>query len=599
MGRIHAMTEQQQKSLFSELKRRNVIRVSVAYLLIAWILLQIADVLFPALSLPGWTIRLVAGLLILGFPLSIFFTWAFELTPEGIKREKDVERSAASINAKARRLNVATLSAAIVAVGLFALDRFVPQESHVSEPLPQSVEQTPAETPSPDSKAIAVLPFVNVSADEEQEYFSDGLTEELLNVLARGNDLRVIGRTSSFLFKGRNEDLREIGRQLNVSHLLEGSVRRAGDDVRITVQLIDSSSGTQIWSNTFDRTLEDIFAVQTEIANSIAVAMEIELLGNSQTLSVEHSAAAYDLYLKGLRARHLPGPENMPEARELFSQAVELDPELAVAWTQLARVTGALTEAGALPTAEGVGLAKEALERALELDPMSASAHATRGNFRISFDLNWQGAEAAFEQALEIDPNNADALSGASHLAMAFGNFEAARSYNERSIEIDPLNIRGLHTRAFIHYLAREPEAAEDALNEALDFAGGNYTFAHTILTLVLLEQGKPEEAVKAADQELGEPFRLAAQSLSYFAAGMETESEAALRQLVEKYGDRLAVPIAGGYAYRGDTDNAMKWFNRAYAQGDPQLAMSRVHPVNDHIKDDPRFQVFLEKLGL
>ena len=578
----------------NELKRRNVIRVAIAYVLVAWVLLQVADVLFPSLGLPEWTTRLVAGLLILGFPLALFFAWAFELTPDGLKRDKDTKRSDATATASARRLNIATIAVAIVAVGLFALDRFVWQaESQSEQPQPTT------SAPRTDLKSIAVLPFVNMSSDEEQEYFSDGLTEELLNVLARGKEMRVIGRTSSFQFKGKNEDLREIGQKLNVSHLLEGSVRRSGDKVRITAQLVDSGSGTHLWSRTFDRTLDDIFDVQDEIANAVANALQVELLGHGQALTMRHNAEAYDLYLRGLRARHLPGPESMQEALEHFKQSLELDPELAVAWQQLAGVYSALTIAGALPTSEGVPLAKDAVQRALELDSALAGAHAAQGAIRSYFDLDWQGAEQSYARALEIDPNNAGALDGAGSLAAALGNHAVAVNYNRRSIQVDPLNIRALHNRAFINYLGRDFETAETALRDALEFAGGNYMYAHTVLSLILVAQGRLDEALAAAEKEIGEPWRLSSQMVVYHALGREEESEAALQQLIEQYSDRLAVPIAGCYAFRGDADKAMEWFNRAYDQGDPQLSVSRVHPVHDKIQGDARFKELLRKLDL
>ena len=581
-------------SFFKELKRRNVFRVAIAYVLVAWVLLQIADVLFPALGLPEWTIRLVAGLLILGFPLSVFFAWAFELTPEGLKRDEEVNRSDSVTKAGAQRLNVATIVVAIVAVGLFAADRFVWQ----SEDEPDAPQPT-ASAPPDESRSIAVLPFVNMSADEEQEYFSDGLTEELLNVLARGKEMRVIGRTSSFQFKGKNEDLREIGRKLNVSHILEGSVRRAGDTVRITAQLIDSSDGAHLWSSTFDRTLDDIFAVQDEIANAVFAALQVELLGVAETPGSPRNAEAYDLYLKGLRARHLPGPANMQEARKLLERSLELDPALAVAWQHLAAVYSSMTVAGVLPTSEGIQLAKDAVNRALELDPNSTGAYAVLGFIRTNFDRDWEGAEAAYARALEIDPNNAHALNGAGGLAAALGNHAAAMNYNARSIAVDPLNVRALHNRGFTHYLGRDFDAAEDALLEAIEFAGGNYIYAHTILSLILLEQGRLEEALEASEKELGEPWRLITQSLVYHALGREEESETALQAFIDKYSDRVAVPIGGTYAFRGDADKAMEWFNRAYAQNDPQLTLMGVHPVHDKIQDDPRFQELLRKLNL
>ncbi len=588
------MPAEDKPSLLDELRRRNVIRVAIAYVLVAWVLLQIADVLFPALGLPEWTIRLVTGLLILGFPLALFFAWAFELTPEGLKRDRDVIRDTAAAGAAARRLNIATIAVAVVAVGLFALDRLIWQAGS-----PTEVSQPAASAPASDSKSIAVLPFVNMSPDEEQEYFSDGLTEELLNALSRGKEMRVIGRTSSFQFKGKNEDLREIGRKLNASHILEGSVRRAGVNVRISAQLIDAGSGTNLWSRTFNRTLDDIFAVQEEIANAVANSLQVQLFGASKSPVSPRNAEAYDLYLKGLSARRRPEPENLQKAREHFERSVELDPEFALSWQQLAVSYGAMTVAGILPTDEGKRLAKDAVNRALALAPDMASAHYTLGSFRANFDQDWGGAQDAFARALEIEPNHANALSSASILAAALGDHAAALDYSARSIEIDPLNRRARHNKAFILYIGRDFQAAEAAMLDAIEFAGGNYTYAYTVLSLILLRQERLEEALVASEKELGEPWRLAAQSIIYHALGRDGESDVALQQLIDKYSDRIAAPIAGCYAFRGDADNAMEWFDRAYAQGDPQLMLTAVHPVNDNLQGDPKFRDFLRKLDL
>ena len=438
-----------------------------------------------------------------------------------------------------------------------------------------------------------------MSADEEQEYFSDGLTEELLNVLARGKQMRVIGRTSSFQFKGKNEDLREIGRKLSVSHILEGSVRKAGDKVRITAQLIDSIDGGHLWSQTFDRTLDDVFAVQDEIANAVVGALQVELLGGTQTAASLRNAEAYDLYLKGLRARHLPGPANMQKALGHFEQSLEIDPDLAVSWQQLAGLYSNMTVAGVLPTAEGIRLAKDAVNRALELDPMLAGSHEALGFIRTNFDWDWEGAEEAYARALEIDPNNANALTGASLLAAARGKHAAAVEYNARSIEVDPLNLRARHNKAFIHYLGHDFESAETAMLDAIEFAGGPYISSYTVLSLILVAQEKFDEALEVSEKELGEPWRWASLSLAYGALGKDEESDVLFQQLIDKYSDRLAVPIAGGYAFKGDADKAMEWFNRAYEQNDPQLAYTLVHPINDKMHDDPRFQELLRKLDL
>ena len=586
------MSAEQKPTLFQELRRRNVLRVAVAYILAAWVILQVADVLFPMLQLPDWSSRLVAGLLILGFPLAVFFAWAFELTPDGIRRDGDVVRS--EPRTTSRRLDIATIAVAVVAVGLFLADRFVAS----TLPLPER-PSAPNSSLATERKSIVVLPFVNVSSDEEQEYFSDGLTEEVLNVLAQGREMRVIGRTSSFQFKGRNTDLRDIGRQLSVSHILEGSVRKSGDTVRISAQLADSADGSQLWSQTYERKLSDVFAVQNEIAIAVAEALQVELLGTGPAIHTRRNAEAYDLYLRGLRVKQNLNPDSIREAVDHFKRSVELDPEAAEAWQQLASSYTYMAVAGLVSTDEGIRLSNEAIDRALELDPTSSNNYFVLGNIRMNLQQDWTSAEDAFNRALELGPNNANAISGAGYLAMALGNLSDAMEFNARSISIDPLNLRSLHNRAFYLYLGREYEAAETAILDAIEFSGGNYIFANTVLSLTLLAQGRYDEALEASENELGEPWRLAVQSAIYHALERFDESEATLQRLIDGYSDRLAVPIGGTYAHRGDLDNAMKWLNRAYAQNDPQLMMARVHPMHDNLQGDPRFTEMLQKLGL
>jgi TolB-like protein len=258
-------------AIFDELRRRNVFRVAAAYLVISWLLMQVADTLAPALHLPESVNSAVLFFLILGFPLALFFAWAFELTPEGLKREKDVEREHSITRLTGRKLDRFIIICLAAALGYFAYDRFVspaPGRGETSESSPHDIVASKAPRQS-----IAVLPFVNMSGDPDNEYFSDGLSEEILNLLARIPDLKVIGRTSSFAFKGKNEDLRAIGEALDVVTVLEGSVRKSGDRVRITAQLIDVADGSHIWSDTYDRTMVDIFAIQDDVAGAIKEAL--------------------------------------------------------------------------------------------------------------------------------------------------------------------------------------------------------------------------------------------------------------------------------------------------------------------------------------
>ena len=307
-------------SFFNELKRRNVFRVAAAYVIIAWLILQIGEVLAPALHLPEWANSFLAFVLILGMPMALFLAWAYELTPEGLKREKDVDREKSITPMTGRRLDFLVIGLLVVALAYFIADKFWIQARQSTSPAIAVIKEA-AEGP----RSIAVLPFADMSPAGDHEYFSDGLTEELLNILARIRDLQVAGRTSSFAFKGRNEDLREIGEKLNVETILEGSVRKdeARNRVRITAQLIDVENGFHLWSDTYDRELDDIFAIQEEIAGKVAGALRITLLGE-EAVHIENVAStdldAYDLYLQGRSELAKSGFVNLDRAEALFRQ---------------------------------------------------------------------------------------------------------------------------------------------------------------------------------------------------------------------------------------------------------------------------------------
>ncbi|NNE06718.1 MAG: adenylyl cyclase, partial [Xanthomonadales bacterium] len=293
-------------SLLEELKRRNVIRVAVAYVVVAWLLAQVLELVFDSFGTPDWVMKTVLALLAAGLALAVFFAWAFELTPEGLKREKEVDRAQSITGQTGQKLNRVIIALMALALAYFAYDKFVlggPPDAATLDSAAQAAAPAATQTTPEPEKSIAVLPFVDMSPEQDQDYFTDGLTENLLNALARLNELKVAGRTSSFAFKGKNEDLRSIGAQLGVAHVLEGSVQKSGERVRITAQLINAEDGYHLWSESYDRTLDDIFAVQDEIANEVAQAMQIALLGNrieSPPADSQHSGTAYNLYLKGL-----------------------------------------------------------------------------------------------------------------------------------------------------------------------------------------------------------------------------------------------------------------------------------------------------------
>ncbi len=310
------------RDLFEEVKRRNVFKVAFVYAIAGWLTMQIVDVMFPALKLPDWMTSAIAAMLLIGFPFALIFAWAFEMTPEGIKLEKDVDRSESITPHTGRKLNQSALIILAVAVGFLLFDKFV-----LRPEITQQAVDTTAEIVETIKPSIAVLPFVNMSGDVENEYFSDGLSEELLNVLARIPQLHVVGRTSSFAFKGKNQDLRDIGEQLNVGHILEGSVRKSNTRLRITAQLADAENGYHLWSETYDREVTDIFAVQDEISSAVVTALRVTLLGNIPSTDYgTQNLDAYEWYLKSRYLLEHTSEENLRKAIESADKAIELDP---------------------------------------------------------------------------------------------------------------------------------------------------------------------------------------------------------------------------------------------------------------------------------
>ena len=573
--------------LYSELKRRNVFRVAFAYALVGWVLLQIADVFFPALSLPEWTIRLVAGLLIIGFPLALLFAWAFELTPEGLRKEHEVDRDLSITHKTGRKLDFVVIAVLAIAVTLFTFDKFVWDISD------------PANVSGDNDNSIAVLPFVNMSDDPANEYFSDGISEELLNLLAKIPELRVIGRTSSFQFKGKQEDLRRIGETLGVENILEGSVRKSGNTVRITAQLISAADAAHIWSETFDRDLDDIFKVQDEIASAVVDALRVELLG--QTIPGRSSPVvsdAYDAYLKGLFNYRRFNQDDLVTSLTYFQQALALDPNMAAAWEMIGSVYLNQTLSATLPLAQGQKMSQEALDRAIELDPTAANAHYSTGFSQMAFDWEWEGAEASMRKALAIEPNHSGALSGLGLLSLVLNRPAEAVDLLQRSLRADPLRIASHHNLGFVYYESGQIDLAVHAFQSALEYSP-NLVRGHYRYALALLAQGNPSAALAEAELELGEQWRLAGLAMIYHKMGRSEESDSALAELTERFADNAAVAIAKAHAYRGEIDAAFRWLDTGYEQHDPLIPWIRSDPMLANLRKDPRFAGMLERMNL
>ena len=457
-------------SFIKELKRRNVIRVAIAYAIAAWLLIEVTSTTFPMLRLPEWTATFVTVLVMIGFPLALILAWAFELTPEGIKLEKDVVRSESITHITERKLDFIIITVLVLALVYFAYDEFViepAQEEALATASSQADTASEAGTPE---KSIAVLPFVNMSSDSEQEYFSDGLSEELLNLLAKIPALKVIGRTSSFAFKGKNTDLRAIGQSLGVKTLLEGSVRKSGDRVRITAQLVDVSDGAHIWSETYDRTMTDIFAVQDDVAAAIIDALQIHVGANPTRGRPTENTAAYALFLKARASLNL---YEFRDAEAFLLQAVELDPNFAEAHEQLAY--GYWGQAGdVVESAEGQKQTYNAAAKALAIDPDLVLAQALLESANIE-DFSYLRAIEAFERAVRQQPGNPTFLHTLVWYLLELGYFQEALGVAERYVEFDPLstaaNYRLFETLYAVGRTSEAVAALELALQPGHDFA--------------------------------------------------------------------------------------------------------------------------------
>lgn len=444
----------------------------------------------------------------------------------------------------------------------------------------QGIGDTPAARPATamatvalNDKSIAVLPFADMSAGKDQEYFADGLSEELLNLLAKLPELRVIGRTSSFQFKGRNEDLRAIGEKLNVAHILEGSVRKSGNKVRITVQLVKATDGYHLWSETYDRTLDDIFAVQDDIAGEVVKALKLTLLGTkSVTRSKSTDPEAYNLALQGRFFLDRRGKKDLERAVAYFREARERDPGYAPAWAGLSLAYARQADSAYVPTADGYRRAREAAEKALTLDPDLALAHLAMGWIHSTYDWNWAAADASLVRALELEPGSAEALRLAGIQATTLGRWNEGIELARKSLERDPLRPNSYNNLAIsLHAVGRDSEA-EAAVRRALELDPDGASW-HYGLGQTLLLQGKADSALREMQQETADLWRLAGMPLVLHALGRRGESDAALAELKEKYAADAAYQIAQVHAFRGETDLAFEWLERAYDQRDGGLA--------------------------
>ena len=487
------------------------------------------------------------------------------------------------------------IAAALLAIGMFYFLRQTKEPKETAD-IPTAV--TPAPSTSPGKTAIAVLPFTNMSNDKDQEYFSDGLSEELLNVLSRNPKLRVTSRTSAFSFKGKEVDIKTIAQKLNVTHVLEGSVRKAGNQLRITAQLIEVATDSHLWSQTYDRQIENIFVVQDEIAASVAGALRVALEGVQIPKAQQTNPEAYNAYLQGRYFHDRRGKENLEKAIGYFEDALRIDPNYAYAWVQLSRVHSTQADQGHVSVEEGYAKSRKEVQKALELNSNLAEAHAQMGWIKTSYDWDWTGADAAYKRAMELEPENADVVRRAAVLTATLGRFDEAITLDRRAIEIDPLRVATHHNLGFHAIYAGRKQEAETALRKALEL-NPQYPGAHCLLGRIDLALSKPQDALAEMQMEPDPLWRGQGLALAYHALGKKEEADAALADYIKDFQNGAAYQIAEIYAYRGETDKAFEWLERAYRQRDSGCTTVKGDPLLRHIEHDPRHRSFLQKMKL
>src|ERR1043166_6628147 len=574
-------------NFFAELKRRNVYKVAVAYAVVGWLLVQVTTQVFPIFEIPNWAMRLIVLAIIIGFPIALVIAWAFELTPEGLKRTEDVDLAAAAERPRHRAWIFVVIIAGAMSLGLFFLGR-------VTAPNKQS---GPNEV---SSKSIAVLPFVNMSSDKEQEYFSDGLSEELLNQLAQIPQLRVIARTSSFSFKGKEVDVATIAKALNVANVLEGSVRKSANTLRVTAQLIRASDSSHLWSQTYDRQMTDVFQVQDEIAGDVVAALKVKLLPTQELPKTQrtNNPEAYEHYLLGMDISRRDRLEASQLAAVEFQKAITLDPRYANAYAMLAmaQARGADVAPSHSQRTEGIKKAFTTIEKAVTLAPDLSIGFGVRAYLRYTRAWDWQGAAADDKQALALDPNSAELSSGYSLSLFFNGHQEQAIAMARKATVIDPLSLDIWHNLGMLLFCSGQNNEARSAWQHALDINSGA-RWPNYLVGYLDLKEGKIESA-RAHFNATDEPFRLTGTAMLEHTLGHAPESEQALDTLKTKYTAGSAFQIAAVYAWRGEKDHAFEWLDRAYDQHDAGMPRLRYDPTLASLHDDPRFAALVKKMG-
>ncbi len=601
-------------SFFTELKRRNVFRMGIAYVVVAWVLLQGIDFVLDVITAPDWVIQVFVLAAMVGLPVVLIFSWVFEITPDGIKLESEIDRSVSVTQSTGRKLDRTIITFLALAVVLLLGERFISREEvPPAVPAPTEVKgQIEANDQAADNsnRSVAVLPFVNMSSDPEQEYFSDGLSEELLNRLAQNDQLRVAARTSSFQFKGQNLDIGEIGRQLKVANVLEGSVRKSGNRLRITSQLIQVDNGYHLWSETYEREMDDVFAIQDDIALAITQALEAELGASaaSDHQKPTENLEAYQLYLQARYFLANRGGDNLLRSVELFKQATTLDANFSEAWSGMAFTYGLLpsyTQKIAATQASELGL--EAARESIRIHPNNAEGYMALGRIQAHSNLDIRTARRNFEKAYQLAPNNVDIVNMYGDFLTLSGDFAEALRIENRAIELDPLAAVHYSDLAFLLLILNRNEDALEPAETSRRLAPDSYDRLDPYITALIM-LGQYELAIETIEMAV-EKLNADPGYVSNWRAMLhwrQHDRENLRRILIDRQEptennrESAFMTMTAFYvAWLDGADAALPLMQKAYEDKEQILTWPEYFYLPEQISNDPAWTAFWQQPGL
>jgi len=593
-------------SFFAELKRRNVYKVAVAYVVVSWLVIQAASILLPTFDAPAWIMKLLVVILALGFPVALVLSWAFEITPEGIKLESEIPPNQSITRHTGRRIVGITIALAVVAAGLMIFQILRPKLANVAE-TPTAGASSALAPPKIEPKSIAVLPFDNLSHDPENAYFSEGVQDEILTRLAKIGDFKVISRTSTEKYKSAPDNLREIARQLGVANILEGSVQKASDQVRVNVQLINALNDAHLWADTYDRKLTDIFAVESEIAKSIAEKLQAKLSGRAEQELASRpteNPEAHELYLKGRYFWNKRGVDNLKRSIAFFQQAIDKDPGYALAYAGLGDARSLVPIYANTPPRDDVPAALAAARKAVALDDNLAEAHTSLANALV-MNVQLAASEPEFRRALQLNPNYATAHQWFGESLQGQGRFDEALAEIERAHELDPLSlIINAVVGNTLGQVGRFDEAL-DQLHKTIDL-DPNFAPAHVMLAQVLDQNrdwdGAIAEYKKAMELNFRTSPQLAALACIYAADGKKDEARKIMDELnaISRNQYISSYSLAVVHLALGERDEALRLLEKCFDEREILLQGSYGSIKTDKrlnaLRDDPRFKKLVER---